>query len=373
MCPIIPQRVQYITLIAFWEIIRSWLTWYTQEENALNEKWRNTSRTLTHRAAYVPGMAPRLELSKNCFGHLSDIGSEPAWTSKNLLFGESRWYVFLGEFTSFSVNSSGLLVGVRGEWGASFLLSLNLYALFFHSVISSCCLFTRLKITQLVKWGSYLGLNTSRINWYWEPIYLSNCAVFFSSSSIYLSLRQSEVLARGSSPSTMAEKNRTMISHLEAAKETSNLENAAYMNARPAAGFFWESPSACGWRLLGAPPPSSTVLFYKTSAHISWWCTNITPTSHHLQFSLFVKSNSLYFITCNKTKNVVLFLVTGCYSDVVKLHLHQFILHGLHFSCTRWHLYFCKSLDKNSAVVLQVHHGQAFLHMLHTTLYVKTL
>lgn len=101
-------------------------------------------RTDTRTATRVPVMVPRPELSKNCFGHLRGTGSVPAWTSKNLLFGESR-NVFLGEFISLSVRSRGRLVGVRGERGASFLHSRNLYALFFHLVISSCCLLIRLE------------------------------------------------------------------------------------------------------------------------------------------------------------------------------------------------------------------------------------
>lgn len=48
--------------------------------------------------------------------------------------------------------------------------------------------------------------------------------------------------------------------------------------------------------------------------------------------------------------------MTGCYSDVVKLHLHQFILHGLHFSSTGWHLYLSKSLNQNKAVILKLDH-----------------
>lgn len=168
---------------------------------------------LTYQHTFIPGMVPRLELSKNCFGHLRDIGSVPAWTSKNLLFGESR-NAFLGEFTSLSVNGGSRLVGVRGEWGASFLHSLNLYALFFHFVISSCCLFTRLAIRQInyFKSGSCLGLNLRRIHSY-SSMYLSNCAVFFSSSSIFFSLWQADVLARvpglgwGSSQSITEEQN----------------------------------------------------------------------------------------------------------------------------------------------------------------------
>lgn len=209
-----PQHIRYITLITFWEIGRFWLSYYRGEKKRI--EWKAIKQSVVFKPtswlipAHIPGIVPRPELSKNCFGHLSDIVSLPEWRSKNLLLGESR-ADFLGEFTSLSANISGRLVGVRGEWGASFLLSLSLYALFFHLVISSCCLLTRLEIRHInsIKRGSCLRLNTSWINY--PFIYLSNCAVFFSNSSIFLSFCKAGLawvpgLAWGSSPSTTREK-----------------------------------------------------------------------------------------------------------------------------------------------------------------------
>ncbi len=90
--------------------------------------------------AHVPGTAPRPELSKNCVGWLRATGTLER-VSKNLLLGESR-NAFFGELSSVSVRGGRRLVGVHG---ASRLLSLILYALRFHLLISSCCLLIRLQ------------------------------------------------------------------------------------------------------------------------------------------------------------------------------------------------------------------------------------
>lgn len=117
------------------------------------------SQQQTH--SYVPDTVPRLELSKNCLGHWTDKGSTPVRESKNLLLGESM-NALLGEFSSLFISGCCRLIGVRGDWGASFLLScLNLQALFFHLVISSCCLVTRLENRKSIYSGGTQSWTTS--------------------------------------------------------------------------------------------------------------------------------------------------------------------------------------------------------------------
>lgn len=111
----------------------------------------------------LPGMVPRLELSKNCLGQDLDSNSELPPTSKKLLFGESNSFLgdsktFLGESRTFlgvTRNFFGeqktleeseamgrpLLVGVQGDEGLStsaVLFPFILMALFFHLLISAC-------------------------------------------------------------------------------------------------------------------------------------------------------------------------------------------------------------------------------------------
>lgn len=123
----------------------------------------------------LPGMVPRLELSKNCLGQVLDSSSELPPTSKNLLLGESSRLAFgesssflgdsktfLGESRTFlgvtrnflgelrkleesEVMGRPLLVGVQGGEGFSFLVfPFNLMALLFHLLISACWLDTKL-------------------------------------------------------------------------------------------------------------------------------------------------------------------------------------------------------------------------------------
>ena len=120
----------------------------------------------------LPGMVPRLELSKNCLGQFLDSSSEPPSASKKLLLGESsgssgflgqsRTFrgearAFLGETRNFvgefrklvesAVIGKALLVGVQGDEGLSksaLFFTLSLMALLFHLLISACWLETKL-------------------------------------------------------------------------------------------------------------------------------------------------------------------------------------------------------------------------------------
>lgn len=112
----------------------------------------------------LPGMVPKLELSKNCLGQVLDSSSELPPTSKNLLlgescreaFGESNSFLgesriflgvtrnFLGELRKLEeseVMGRPLLVGVQGDGGLStsaLLFTFSFMALLFHLVISAC-------------------------------------------------------------------------------------------------------------------------------------------------------------------------------------------------------------------------------------------
>lgn len=123
----------------------------------MTNKLKNTSEDL-----HLPGMVPRLELSKNCLGQVLDSRSKPAPASKNLLLGESSSFLgesssflgvtrnFLGELTRLvesELIGRPLLVGVQGDEGMStsgLLFTFSFMALFFHLLISACWLDTKL-------------------------------------------------------------------------------------------------------------------------------------------------------------------------------------------------------------------------------------
>ena len=139
----------------------------------------------------LPGMVPRLELSKNCLGQDLDSSSELPPTSKNLLLGESSRLAFgesssflgdsktfLGESRTFlgvtrnflgelrkleesEVMGRPLLVGVQGGEGLSFLVfTFNLMALLFHLLISACWL-----DTKLMEQENRCQSNNRKYNW----------------------------------------------------------------------------------------------------------------------------------------------------------------------------------------------------------------
>lgn len=151
-----------------WQNRRPTSLWYSE---AFERMWQSSLR------CSLPGMVPRLELSKNCLGQFRDSVSELPPTSKNLLLGDSRREAF-GESSSFlgdskpflgvsrsflagiknflgelsrleesEVMGKPLLVGVLGDWSLSsstLFLTFSLMALFFHLVISACWLATTL-------------------------------------------------------------------------------------------------------------------------------------------------------------------------------------------------------------------------------------